>query len=354
MASGIGIGEHVWVTQGKTDHMAMYIGDIRKPDSDDSDDNDSDNDSGYVSIKWTTTNMIEYVPYSSVRLAMNGQRRRRIVPNHYMAVPAPPARAPPPPPLPLSPPPPTKKRKSRLLRELEDHLGLPDPLSSSSSDDDNDSDSDIQPPPPKIKMPPTNRKRTCDQSEDDESCDDTDDSNIDIDDYQDEDPRKDNNDVRNPQKDNRCSRKNEEMWMGMFEKLVAYKNQHNNTMVPQRYEKDLKLGQWVNTQRRNQRNDELFPKRLGLLNSVDFIWVGGSGGKIAVGNKKWMSMFQKLVEYKKEHKNTMVPMRYNEDPKLGWWVSKQRKVYKNDKLLPKRLVLMNSIDFTWNVNKAAR
>ena len=38
-------------------------------------------------------------------------------------------------------PPTTKKRKSRLLRELEDHLGLPDP-SSSSSDDDNNNDSD--------------------------------------------------------------------------------------------------------------------------------------------------------------------------------------------------------------------
>jgi len=104
MASGIGIGELVWVTQGKTDHMAMYIGDICKPDTDDDDDEEEED---YVSIKWTTTNMIDYVPYSSVRLAMNGQRRRRIVPNHYMAVPAPPARTPansrgttPPPPLP--------------------------------------------------------------------------------------------------------------------------------------------------------------------------------------------------------------------------------------------------------------
>jgi ankyrin repeat protein len=49
-------------------------------------------------------------------------------------------------------PPTTKKRKSRLLRELEDHLGLPDPSCSSSSDDDSDNDSDIQPPPPTKKM----------------------------------------------------------------------------------------------------------------------------------------------------------------------------------------------------------
>ena len=68
----------------------------------------------------------------------------------------------------------------------------------------------------------------------------------------------------------------------------------------------------------------------------------------------WMGMFEKLVEYKKEHKNTLVPIYYEKDPKLGQWVSRQRKAYKNDKLLPKRLALLNSIDFTWNGNKAAR
>ena len=68
----MGPGVLVWVTQGTTDHMAVYIGDVGKPDTDD--------DEEYVSIKWTTTNMIDYVPYSSVR-------QRRIVPY------APPARA---------------------------------------------------------------------------------------------------------------------------------------------------------------------------------------------------------------------------------------------------------------------
>jgi hypothetical protein len=71
-------------------------------------------------------------------------------------------------------------------------------------------------------------------------------------------------------------------------------------------------------------------------------------------DQNWMGMFQKLVEYEKQHNNTMVPQLYEKDPKLGGWVSKQRRVYKNDKLLPKRLVLLNSIDFTWNGNEAAR
>ena len=39
----VGPGVLVWVTQGTTDHMVVYIGDVSKPDTDD--------DEEYVSIK---------------------------------------------------------------------------------------------------------------------------------------------------------------------------------------------------------------------------------------------------------------------------------------------------------------
>ena len=41
-------------------------------------------------------------------------------------------------------------------------------------------------------------------------------------------------------------------------------------------------------------------------------------------------------------------------PKLGPWVHTQRKNYRNDDILPKRLALLNSIYFTWEGAKAAR
>ena len=50
-------------------------------------------------------------------------------------------------------------------------------------------------------------------------------------------------------------------------------------------------------------------------------------------DEMWMGMFQKLVEYEKQHNNTLVPRTYNGDPKLGTWVSYQRHAYKNNKLL---------------------
>jgi hypothetical protein len=134
----------------------------------------------------------------------------------------------------------------------------------------------------------------------------------------------------------------DQMWMDMFEKLVQYKEQHKNTIVPSKYNNDPKLGNWVSEQRRHYKNDVLSPKRLALLNSVGFKLVGDNGGNV-VDNEKWMNMFQKLVEYKKQHTNTRVPRRHNEDPKLGRWVSYQRQWYNEQN--PKRLALLNSIDF---------
>jgi hypothetical protein len=56
-------------------------------------------------------------------------------------------------------------------------------------------------------------------------------------------------------------------------------------------------------------------------------------------------MFQKLVAYKEKHKDTKVSRQYKEDPKLGRWVSVQRHSYNRGELPPKRIALLNSIDF---------
>ena len=134
--------------------------------------------------------------------------------------------------------------------------------------------------------------------------------------------------------------KYDELWMGMFQKLVVYKEMNKNTKVPQQYDEDPKLGTWVSTQRGNFRDDELLPKRLVLLNSIGFEWEVVRGRK--VNNKIWMNMFHKLVEYNEQHKNTMVPRRVF---KLGRWVYQQRLFYKRGELLPNRITLLKSIGF---------
>jgi hypothetical protein len=41
-------------------------------------------------------------------------------------------------------------------------------------------------------------------------------------------------------------------------------------------------------------------------------------------DEKWGAMYDKLIEYKKQNGNTMVPQCFHEDPRLGRWVHYQR------------------------------
>ncbi|OEU08115.1 hypothetical protein FRACYDRAFT_196883, partial [Fragilariopsis cylindrus CCMP1102] len=137
-------------------------------------------------------------------------------------------------------------------------------------------------------------------------------------------------------------------WMKMFQKLVTYRKLHKNTLVPRLYKEDPKLGRWVYSQRQNYKNDDILPNRLALLNSIYFKLEGAAAAR---DQMTWMNMYQKIVAYKKMHKNNTVPFHYQEDPKLGHWVSQQRKKYKNEELLPERVDLLKTIGFEWDGEK---
>jgi hypothetical protein len=134
-------------------------------------------------------------------------------------------------------------------------------------------------------------------------------------------------------------------WMRMYQKLVAYKNQHKSTNVPRHYKIDRALGNWVKKQRVNYKKNELFEERIKHLESIGFVW--------DALDAQWMEMYHRLVAYKKEYKHTFVPQKYKADPKLGVWVNAQKAAYSNGKarLSEKRLKLLNSIDFDWSAQR---
>jgi hypothetical protein len=134
-------------------------------------------------------------------------------------------------------------------------------------------------------------------------------------------------------------------WDEMYLRLVAYKKKHKSTNIPFRYEADPRLGQWVSTQRKYHSNKTLSIERINRLDSICFVW--------APDDARWMEMYSKLVEYKKQNKSTRVPHCCAEDPPLGKWVHRQRTTYKNSKMSGKRLKLLNSINFAWSAMKAS-
>ena len=115
------------------------------------------------------------------------------------------------------------------------------------------------------------------------------------------------------------------------------RKKHKTTNVPRNHQGHLKLGQWVNHQRTNYSSKKLSIERVNCLDSIGFVW--------DALDSKWMEMYSKLVEYKKQNKSTRVSHYYTEDPSFGMWVHNQRFAYNKGNLSGKRLKLLNSISF---------
>ena len=129
-------------------------------------------------------------------------------------------------------------------------------------------------------------------------------------------------------------------WNKMFRKLVDYKQKHQTTKVPYTCKDDPPLGLWVSTQRKNYKKENVSKHRVGLLDSIGFVWRLHE-------YVPWIEMYQRLITYKKQHKSTSVPKCYKEDQNLGRWVDNQRSIYKSKKLSVERINYLESIGFVW-------
>jgi len=125
-------------------------------------------------------------------------------------------------------------------------------------------------------------------------------------------------------------------WMQMFQRLVEYKKKHMTTDVPRNWKQDPRLAKWAQKQRKGCKEKD----QVNLLNDIDFHWISCKFTVDAI----WMKMYHRLVAYKYKYKTTVVPRKWMEDPKLSKWVNKQR----NDCKEKDRVDLLNDIGFAWD------
>ena len=93
-------------------------------------------------------------------------------------------------------------------------------------------------------------------------------------------------------------------WDEMFDRLVAYKNENGNCLVPNRYEKDSSLGAWVSTQRRQYKiltsgsseSTPMTPQRAQRLNSIGFVWATKDPR-----HTPWETRFDQLRQFWLDH-----------------------------------------------------
>ncbi len=156
-------------------------------------------------------------------------------------------------------------------------------------------------------------------------------------------------------------------WNAMLFELLLFKSQKGDFVIPHDDPSTKALHDWVQTQRKNYRmyheaegnsssaeddshecqkesgtetvNDKknqstgqgtfianekcsvLTADRISVLNEINFPWN-------LRGDSYWQKYYDALVEYKSQHGDVKVPRLYAENPRLGEWVTDQRKQYK--------------------------
>jgi hypothetical protein len=128
-------------------------------------------------------------------------------------------------------------------------------------------------------------------------------------------------------------------WEAQLAKLKAYTGHHGDCNVPGSWAEDPQLGNWVHHQRtrkkaldRGEPSGGMTAARVAKLGALGFEWEMSAAAlskQISRGANRddagWERRLAKLKEYKRAHGDCNVPQRWAADPRLGRWVSDQRK-----------------------------
>ncbi len=150
-------------------------------------------------------------------------------------------------------------------------------------------------------------------------------------------------------------------WKKNYELAKKYYEECGNLLIPKKYELDIngdvvRLGNWINTQRKLYKENKLNEKQLNLLNDIDMVWsfklIKDDIRKEFIPDK-WMRNYELAKKYYEKHNNLLIPSNYeviidNVTIKLGRWLSTQRQNYSKNNLNDKQIELLNGINMIWN------
>ena len=125
----------------------------------------------------------------------------------------------------------------------------------------------------------------------------------------------------------------------MFSNLVDFKNINGHCNVPYNWNQNPKLAKWVSTQRKRQIQGMLSEDKFQMLKDIGFIWKRHETA--------WNEMYKKLLRYKEAFGDCSVPAEWKVDPKLGRWVTTQRRRKRQGKLAEDRIRRLDEIGFQW-------
>lgn len=134
-------------------------------------------------------------------------------------------------------------------------------------------------------------------------------------------------------------------WIAMVDKLRAYKDQHGNTRVPNRYPEDPALSGWVKQQRKAYVKQQLSDGQRVSLEALGFEFIIEEEDQPPL---TWDESFEQLKTFKDKHGHCNIPQGYEEMPVLQFWTFYQREMYRQKKMTQDQISMLEGIGFTWD------
>lgn len=129
-------------------------------------------------------------------------------------------------------------------------------------------------------------------------------------------------------------------WEHYFQQLADFKKEFGHCNVPG---KQTKLVSWIERQRLLKKKMRLTSQREHRFNELNFIWEFDKIKKDA-----WEEKYLQLAAFKKAHGHSFVPVKYDENKRLGNWIALQRKLQSQGKLSDVRVKKLDKLNFVWS------
>lgn len=137
------------------------------------------------------------------------------------------------------------------------------------------------------------------------------------------------------------SRREDRVFMQMYEALCLFKEQNGHCDVPRRYKADKKLAIWTANLRARRKANLVPSDRVTLLDAIGFSWHST--------RSRWATRLSELSHFIKINGHSIVPLHYPENPCLSAWVRNLRKEYKRNCIAPEKVKQLKQIGFTFEV-----
>ena len=144
-----------------------------------------------------------------------------------------------------------------------------------------------------------------------------------------------------------------ENWTEKYEELIEFRNRLGHCLVPNHFDENPTLAQWVKRQRSQYKlkllgkRSTMSDERVQALEDVGFVWDSHSAA--------WDERLDELIHYKDVNGHCNVPSRYADNRQLAIWVKRQRRQYKfhcegkPSSMTQERIETLDALGFQWDM-----